>query len=127
MAPDRARRPSKVVGRGGARRKTPPTKPLSDRLLSRVRIDNETGCWIWTGAISGFGYGVIWSRKGLIRAHRASWMIFKGEIPAGMCVLHSCDVPRCVNPGHLWIGTKRENSLDMAKKGRWINQYMESA
>ena len=81
-----------------------------------------TGCWLWTGHLLTGGYGQIslFGRRGesMIAAHRASWMIHKGDIPLGMWVLHHCDVRCCVNPNHLFIGTRRDNVDDMLKKKR---------
>lgn len=54
-------------------------------------------------------------------ASRFAWEIMNGPIPPGMCVLHKCDVPQCVRPEHLWLGTKSQNSLDMIAKGRDAN------
>lgn len=79
-------------------------------------------CWYWVGAGSSNGrYGCF--RAGgkhgkHMGAHRAAWEIFKGEIPKGMHVLHRCDVPSCVNPDHLFLGTHKENMDDRAAKGR---------
>lgn len=78
-----------------------------------------SGCWLWTGDTlhNGYGrYGDIGKRT--MRAHRYSYEKFVGPIPKGMFVCHSCDVPACVNPDHLWIGTAEQNMKDMINKGR---------
>ena len=85
-----------------------------------------SGCWIWTGAINGGRYGqlVMFSRsdtslnKRKMDAHRASWVLHRGEIPAGMMVCHSCDVRECVNPAHLFLGSQTDNMQDASRKGR---------
>lgn len=93
--------------------------PVSARTrlhFERNFIKSE-GCWNWLRALNKKGYG----RYGLgrrIRAHRASWIIYRGPIPDGLCVLHTCDNPRCVNPSHLFLGTDQDNSDDKVKKGR---------
>jgi len=79
-------------------------------------------CWLWTGATNKHGQGSIQRGIGsqsLILAARASWIIHYGVIPEDTpCVLHHCDVPRCIRPTHLWLGTKKQNSMDMVAKGR---------
>jgi hypothetical protein len=57
-------------------------------------------------------------QEALIGAHRASWLVHRGHIPTGMCVLHKCDNPSCCNPAHLFLGTKADNTRDMIAKGR---------
>jgi len=78
----------------------------------------ECGCWIWMGAIWSRGYGQ-WSRGAADRkAHRQSYREYRGEIPAGLHVLHHCDIPLCVNPDHLFLGTHTDNMRDKIAKGR---------
>src|SRR5947208_683071 len=76
------------------------------------------GCWIWLGVAKHNGYGQIKVYKKYIRAHRLAYELFNGKIPLGSLICHTCDIPSCVNPEHLWLGTHVENALDMVKKGR---------
>jgi hypothetical protein len=82
-----------------------------------------SGCWLWDGpALSGRPYGVIsiGSRDRGMRllAHRVAFLLSHGPIPARMFVCHKCDVPACVNPDHLFLGTQRDNMRDCQRKGR---------
>lgn len=91
---------------------------MKDRFMSKVSPEPMSGCWLWTTGTHPFGYGLFWMDDNTIGAHRAAWMIFKGEIPNGMSVLHRCDVPECVNPDHLFLGTQGDNVRDCVAKGR---------
>lgn len=98
----------------------PARKQPKWRILDKIEMIPEAGCWLWTARIGGNGYGSITTPGGSRKeqAHRVSYKDFIGPIPAGMCVLHKCDVRACVNPNHLWLGTKKDNTADMDAKGR---------
>ena len=92
---------------------------LEQQFWSHVNKGDE--CWEWTASLSHNGYGQIikcidGKKKHLI-AHRVSWEIHFGPIPEGMKVLHRCDNRRCINPGHLFLGSCQDNTDDMIKKG----------
>ena len=90
---------------------------IKERLTRKIDI-NQNGCWVFRGFRLSNGYGRIQGPSGLSLAHRASWEAYRGPIPSGLCVLHLCDNPPCVNPEHLFLGTQRDNVLDMLAKGR---------
>lgn len=95
---------------------------LRNRLLSRI-TETASGCWIWNGCLNGGGYGLIriGGRAGRTeKAHRASYVAFVGRIEGGLHVLHKCDVRRCINPDHLFLGTNAENMVDRDAKGRGV-------
>lgn len=78
----------------------------------------NSNCILWTKNKNRGGYGLR-KYKGKIRtAHRVAYEETYGEIPQGMCVLHKCDVPACINPEHLFLGTFKDNAQDRNKKGR---------
>ncbi len=100
-------------------------KTLAQRFWPKVGKPNRTsGCWNWTGATINTGYGSICHDGKHCLAHRASWQIHKGEIPGKLLVLHRCDNRLCVNPAHLFLGTKKDNAIDMVKKGRNSNERL---
>ena len=83
-----------------------------------AKVDTSGECWEWTGQRDRNGYGRFSLGRTWHRATRALWALTRGPIPAGMCVLHRCDNPPCVRPDHLWLGSRRDNSRDMAAKRR---------
>lgn len=88
------------------------------RLLAKVE-KLEGGCWLFSGALSGDGYGSIGYAGAVWKAHRLAWRLWRGQIPAGMVICHKCDVRNCVNPRHLFIGSQHDNVADMISKGRF--------
>lgn len=92
---------------------------LQQRILSRVSV-TDSGCWAWNGARRPNGYGNINVEGKTLSVHRASWIAFNGEIPDGLQVCHRCDVRHCTNPSHLFLGTQKDNMIDMISKGRQV-------
>tara|TARA_R110000822_G_scaffold212393_1_gene347799 strand:+ start:131 stop:616 length:486 start_codon:yes stop_codon:yes gene_type:complete len=90
-------------------------------FLKRIVIDDK-GCWLFQGYLkkskAGHKYGWVWFNKTNMGAHRASWIVHYGEIPDKLFVCHKCDVPNCLNPEHLFLGTAKDNVHDMINKGR---------
>ena len=85
--------------------------------------EDENGCWIWQGFTGPSGYGVTSLYGKQERAHRAAWLLFRGDIPEGSgyhgtCVRHKCDVRLCCNPDHLELGSQQDNMDDMFSRGR---------
>lgn len=94
---------------------------LGKSFHSKYYIDEKTECWVWTACIASHGYGDITVRSHFhSTAHRASWLLHKGDIPDNMFVLHTCDNRKCVNPDHLFLGTHKDNMRDMNEKGRQV-------
>jgi predicted DNA-binding protein (UPF0251 family) len=91
---------------------------LYNRFISKVKRTDGDGCWTWTANTRNGRYGAFHMFDRDVMAHRASWLLHRGEIPDGMCVCHKCDNPICVNPGHLFLGTASDNMRDMSRKGR---------
>jgi HNH endonuclease len=105
-----------------------PFEPVSDDDLAKARLFNscrlsESGCWLWVGSRHRQGYGRIRIEGKLYGAHVRSYKLFKGEIPKGLYVLHSCDTPSCCNPMHLRVGTQKENMAECVSKGRFRKSH----
>jgi HNH endonuclease len=96
-------------------------RTLRERFEAKWTPEPYSGCWLWTRSCDTYGYGQIRlgrATDGKANAHRVSWALHKGEIPKGMCVLHKCDTPGCVNPDHLFLGSYGDNTQDMMRKKR---------
>jgi len=92
--------------------------PAEERFWRQVQKDVD-GCWLWTGRpVQGYGRFRPSSRGTKIGAHRYSWELHVGPIPDGLDVCHRCDVPLCIRPDHLFLGTHADNMADMVAKGR---------
>jgi hypothetical protein len=83
--------------------------------LSNFSVDEDTGCWLWNGTIAASGYGYLRIRGKNYLVHRTSYAHYNGiEIPNGLMVCHTCNVRRCMNPDHLYLGTHNDNMRDKA-------------
>lgn len=116
-----------------------PIVPIPEQLLRQEaflvrfwryveRVPDPAACWLWVGPRTSSGYGQLrgtlgrgpQGRRFILLAHRVSYSLAKGTIPAGLIVRHSCDNPRCVNPEHLVRGTMADNARDMIRRGRKV-------
>lgn len=109
-------------------------KHPAERFWPKVDVAGPDDCWEWQGARFPSGYGFIHagalytSNKRFVKAHRLSWEIHNGPLPPGANVLHHCDNPPCVNPAHLYMGTRADNARDRGQRmrGREHRQRGES-
>lgn len=97
----------------------------SEALRARFwsKVTKTESCWIWTGAVKDGWYGTLWM-PGAAKyeyAHRLSYALHLGPIPAGLFVCHRCDNPICVSPGDFFLGTQADNAADMRAKGRGVD------
>lgn len=100
-----------------------PFKPrTAEQWLTMYEAIPEVGCWIWTGHVTKLGYGRVdlrdTEKRQRFYAHRFLYERLVGPLRPGDCVCHRCDTPSCVNPGHMFIGDRRANMLDMQAKNR---------
>lgn len=90
----------------------------SDYFADRVTLEPDSGCLLWKQSLTkGYGRGCH-PITGPIPAHRLSWILINGKIEKDVCVLHKCDTRNCVNPKHLFIGTRMDNNRDRNAKNR---------
>jgi hypothetical protein len=119
---------SAVAMRGGKRRFCGHKCADESRLKSIPKVIDEfnesyipepnSGCWLWSAGLDDYGYGVISVRHRYFKATHLSLAIVGTPVTAGYCACHKCDVPACVNPSHLFLGTKKQNTHDARSKGR---------
>lgn len=97
---------------------------ITDSLLENCTPEPNSGCWIWLGSSNSDGYPTINRNGKTVLATRVVLEDRDGPLPSGICALHTCDVPPCLNPDHLWGGTQKENMQDKVRKGRWRGASM---
>jgi hypothetical protein len=83
------------------------------------KMSSSKGCWLWIGHRNKHGYGQFKQHYRTVQVHRIAWELTYGSIPLDKMVCHSCHVPPCINPDHLYLGTAKQNSEDMVNNGRW--------
>lgn len=94
---------------------------LNQRFADKCGPKDSNGCIPWKGQKTAKGYGIV--RIGGVNsfrttAHRVAWVLVHGDLKPGLCVLHKCDNPECVNPEHLFVGSQQDNVTDMVSKKR---------
>lgn len=90
----------------------------SERLLSRLLPDEETGCLVWQGALNGSGYGVLGINYHTIRTHRFHWELKVGPIPEGFVIDHLCHNRACARIEHLRLATSGQNARNLIGPSR---------
>ncbi len=100
-----------------------PDKFTVDQMMKRVGVESKDRCWLWAGPFYLRGYGRLNLRGKTYYAHRLMFAHIHGLAPEGIQICHHCDNPTCVNPSHLFAGTRSDNAKDMMAKGRGRGQF----
>lgn len=119
---------TQTVGGGQGMADSQRTPRFTEKQNARFwsRVQKSDGCWLWVHDKTNDGYGyfpVMRDGARERRAHRVSWEMAFGPIPAGLVVCHRCDVRLCVRPDHLFLGTPRDNQNDAIEKGRIVRSH----
>lgn len=93
-------------------------KDLFTRFTEKYKVCDDTGCWLWTGAINSGGYGSFKFNGKPVSAHKVAFILLKKEEIGDQWVLHNCDIRKCVNPDHLYLGDRLQNVKDMWDRKR---------
>jgi hypothetical protein len=102
-----------------------PLRPIPLETRFWKYVNKTSACWLWTGGVTGAGYGALNTSRGSheprrqVLVHRLSYELARGPIPDGLFICHTCDTPRCVNPEHLYAGTQSQNIFDSVKRRRF--------
>lgn len=102
---------------------------LSEKDIIRFKdgiFYSPDGCWYWTKTINLNGYGIMSLGRKMKSCHRISFFIHNGKLPHNLLVCHACDNTLCVNPNHLFLGTHKDNTQDMVKKGRHMHGFQKT-
>ena len=97
-------------------------------MVSRLDLNGPGGCWIWTDYTNNMGYGAMtYEGRPMVAVHRLLYQLANGSVPDDVWVLHRCDVPRCCNPAHLYLGNDADNTRDKVLRGRFHSKLTAEA
>jgi hypothetical protein len=102
-------------------------KTTEQQLQHKTTVNEITGCWLKPTQGNPAGYVkmrcTVNGKSKLKSAHRVAYELYKGPIPKGKCVMHTCNIRNCWNPYHLIVGTLKENAEQMVEEGRNRNMH----
>jgi hypothetical protein len=93
---------------------------LPQRVIDKISVDSD-GCWNWTASLTADGYGHLWWQGTMTTAHRTVYELTAGALPDGMVLDHLCRNRRCVNPDHMRVVTRKQNSLENSESVTAVN------